>query len=319
MSALVSICTPVYNHELYLEDYFKSITKQTYKNIELILINDNSTDNSHRVILEWMNELENRFSRVTYINRTVNKGLIYNCNQAIELSMGEYIYIFASDDMMHETNIEFKVSELERDSEIGLVYSDGFIIKEKASIFDVNNNIISRFSEEQNLYKGNVFQELIDFGSFIPAPSVLLRKSILEELGGYSSDYVFEDYQMWLKIAFKYKIALIEQPLIYYRLCSGSLSREPQKFIRMIRDQEKLLLNLESKFNNIDISRGLHSVYSDGIKGSFNYNLVEDFRYYYNKFEKKSLKYKIKNLIISIPLIYWSYDKLKGFYKKIRV
>ena len=77
---LVTILTPVYNHEKYLDEYFESIISQTYKNIELVLIDDASPDSSKIVIDKWLPKLKKRFVRLIYIPRTENKGLIYNCN-----------------------------------------------------------------------------------------------------------------------------------------------------------------------------------------------------------------------------------------------
>ncbi|GAB6558564.1 glycosyltransferase family 2 protein [Bacillus mobilis] len=318
MNPIVSICTPVYNHEVYLESYFQSIINQTYENIELILINDNSKDNSHEVIVKWLDRLNQRFNKVIYINREENQGLIYNCNESIHLSSGKYICIFASDDIMHPNNIEYKVQRLENHPDEMLVYSDGFLMHEEATISNLDRGLKGRFSEEKTLYKGDIFQKLVDYGSFIPAPSVVMNKLVIEEVGGYSTDYMFEDYQMWLKISERYKVGFIEEALIYYRLSSGSLSRDPEKFLKLLHDHERLLMDLKLCNNDINISKGLQSVYKQGIEGCFRHNLKIEFDEYYNRIEKKTLMDRLKQKIISISIFYQMYTFVRKSYKLIK-
>lgn len=315
---LVTICTPVYNHEKYLHDYFKSIMHQSYQNIELIIIDDCSDDNSVKIIEEWMEALEKRFSRVSFIARKTNKGLIYNCNEGLQIASGKYFCLFASDDIMHQDNIKNKVEYLKKYKDVALVYSDGFLIDENSSYEDLENHLVAKFSQNQNLYEGEVFQKLIDFGNFIPAPAVLVRREILLKLGGYSSDYMFEDYQMWLKIAKEHKFGLIHKPLVYYRLSANSLSRSVDSFKKMINDHERLLNDIQAEDNTIDISIGLQKLYKDNAKSFFNYNLKQDFLYYYNKIEKKDLSLKLMYIIIKFPYIYRGIKKGWRIYKKFR-
>ncbi|MGG3937829.1 glycosyltransferase [Geobacillus stearothermophilus] len=315
---LVTIFTAVYNHEKYLEDYFKSIISQTYNNIELVIIDDCSTDNSVIIIEKWMDKLKSRFNRVVFISRNVNKGLVYNCNEAIQIAKGDYICLFASDDIMAPHNIEYKVEYLEKNKNIALVYSDGFFIDENATYGNLDKHIISKFSKKQKLYEGEVFQKLIDFGCFIPAPTVLLRREIVLKLGGYSSEYMFEDYQMWLKIAKEYKVGLVNKPLVYYRLSTNSLSRSVDNFKKMINDHERLLNDIKAEDNTVDISIGLQKLYKDNAKSFFNYNLKQEFLYYYNKIKEKDLSLKLMYIIINFSYIYRGIKKGWSIYKKFR-
>jgi len=87
---LVTISTPCYNHEKYLPDYFESIISQTYENIELIIIDNASQDNSQKIIENYLPKLK-KFARVVYIPRNKNAGLVKNCNEGLDLARGKYI------------------------------------------------------------------------------------------------------------------------------------------------------------------------------------------------------------------------------------
>jgi alpha-1,3-rhamnosyltransferase len=283
---LISIFTPVYNHEEYLDDYFRSIIKQTYKNIELILIDDASTDNSLMVIEKWLPKLEERFENLTFISRKENKGLIFNCNESIALANGKYFTGFASDDVMLESNIEEKVTFLERNTEKAMVCSDVYY----------GNNLSSKKYTINNpkTFENNIFQKLINNGNMIFAPSVVLRKKVLEEIGGYNNKYTFEDYPTWLEITYRYKIGYIRKPLVFYRLSPYSLSRDVEKYKIMIDSHMQILLDMESKYK-VDISRGINSLYT---KASIFFFLNE--MKYYREYREKVNKINIKMFIIDV-------------------
>lgn len=322
MEQLVTLFTPVYNHEKYLDDYFKSIINQTYENIELVIIDDCSTDKSNHVIEKWLDQLESRFVRVVYISRDINKGLIFNCNQGIELSRGKYLHLFASDDLMDPNNIKYKVEYLEKNEQIAFVYSDGFIVNEHFTYKDCSNTSKSKFSDVQTLHEGMIFQKLIDYGCFIPGPTPLVRRDVLLETEGYSTDYMFEDYQMWLKISKKYEVGVIQKPLIYYRLLGNSLSRSVDSFRKMIKDHEKLLYDIQSQDGDIDISKGLQKVYKDAAIGFFKYDFKEDFLYYYRMIINKNLHLKLRFSIIHVPIFYkifkWFWIRFKAYKNSVK-
>jgi len=102
---LVSVITPCYNHEKYVKEAIESVIQQTYENIELIIINDGSANNSHRAILEMANTCEGRFKRFEYINKE-NEGVTKALNVGIDLSNGKYVSFLASDDIIDERTIE---------------------------------------------------------------------------------------------------------------------------------------------------------------------------------------------------------------------
>jgi alpha-1,3-rhamnosyltransferase len=282
---LVTLCTPIYNHEPFLEDYFQSIINQTYQNIQLILIDDCSTDDSTKVVERWLERLEARFNSFVYIPRKVNMGLIYNCNDGLSLAEGKYFCIFASDDVMFPKNIEEKVNFLENNPEYAMVFSNTYAGMEPSE------KKIKHFSSKTNpdAFHGDIFYELINYGCFIPAPSVVSKKEIIEEVGGYDNQYAFEDYVMWIKIAHKYKIGYINEPLVFYRFSPNSLSRSAESYEKLIQSTEKLLINVQVEYG-VNTEIGLENLYSFAAISFFFKNNRTKYKEYRNKLKKKHPK-----------------------------
>lgn len=307
---LVTIFTPVYNHEQYLDEYFESVINQTYRNIQLILIDDASPDQSKTVIEKWLTRLEERFENFTYIPREENKGLIYNCNESLELAKGKYIYAFASDDVMFKENIREKVDYLENNKSYAMVYSDG--------IYGEQNNLnAKKFSAVSNHYKGEVFELLINKGCFIPAPSAMVKKSVIVEAGGYSSKYFVEDYPLWVEIAYKHEIGYINKPLIFYRMVSNSLSHSNEGFEKLIKGHEMLYEDLSLKYK-IDVAEALDNLY----KMSMIHYYLKDtdrFKYYRKKIVKPNKVVRLLGITHFLKIPFNTLMVAKGELKKFKI
>ena len=127
---LVSILTPCYNHSIYLEDYLKCVIAQDYENIELIIVDDNSSDDSIKVIERYSKSLNCRFVRFLLIKNETNKGVTKNCNLLLKKANGKYVRILASDDLLERTAIRECVEHLEKHPEAFACINNGFVVKE---------------------------------------------------------------------------------------------------------------------------------------------------------------------------------------------
>ena len=170
----VSVIVPVYNTELYLERCLNSILNQTFKDIELIIVNDNSNDNSHKIIETFINENTN----IKYIDNKENKG-VSNCrNEAIKISSGEYILFIDSDDYLDENMIETMYNEASsNDLDIAMCgyfldYEDG----------NTQNKVINL--DENRIYSGyEILSEILHHKNGVTGHSwnKLLKASIIKE------------------------------------------------------------------------------------------------------------------------------------------
>jgi len=200
---LVSVIVPSYNHEKYIEETIESIVNQTYKNIELIVIDDGSKDNSVQIL----SELSRKYN-FTLITRD-NKGLSRTLNEGINNANGQYISICASDDIYLLNKIEKQVSFMEENLEYMMTYG------KKINFYP---NGIKRNINNKYYRSGNIFKDLLLQTILIPPVSAIYRKEVFEKVGGFDVDLVVEDVDMFLRIGKKYPIGYQNEYFYYYRV-----------------------------------------------------------------------------------------------------
>ncbi|SES84796.1 alpha-1,3-rhamnosyltransferase [Natronincola peptidivorans] len=215
---LVSLITPAYNHEKYISQYLESIIAQTYKNIELIILNDGSIDNTHNKILEYKNKLEQRFIRFAYINKE-NEGIPITLNKALNIAKGKYIRLFASDDVMIPQTIEKQVNYLESNDDIGIVYSDGYHVKtdnlsQMKDIYDPKR----KFSNIVKYPEGDLYEFFMHSYFGIPTCTFMIRKECLDFIGGFDEKLAAESFDMSVRLSMHFKFGLIKEALVYHRV-----------------------------------------------------------------------------------------------------
>ena len=205
MKRKVSIITPVYNSEKYIEETIKSVLQQTYTNIEVIIVDDGSTDNSGS-ICDSFSMLDDRI----IVSHTKNQGPVRARNYAIGLATGEYILPVDSDDKIASKYVEEAVGILESNSNIGIVYCKAMLFGDKTGLWD-----IPQYSLEGILIGNCIFA------------TAMFRKSDWELVGGYSElmNDGIEDYDFWLSIIELGRgVYQIQKILFYYRKHYGSRS-----------------------------------------------------------------------------------------------
>lgn len=189
---LVSVVIPCYNHENFVQDCIQSVIDQTYKNIELIIIDDGSKDNSVFKIQEMLEKCENRFVHFEFRHRE-NKGLSATLNEALEWCKGEYYSAIASDDILLKDKIENQINLfLDNNEKVVAVFGNVHFI-------DESNKIIGSSKITENIiYK---FNQVIMHEHWLYAPTQLLKTKAVRDVGGYKSGMLIEDWYMWLKLS----------------------------------------------------------------------------------------------------------------------
>ena len=236
---LVSVIVPAYNHEKYIIDCIKSVINQTYSNIQIIVINDGSTDSTERVIKEFINSTN---SDINFISKR-NEGICKTLNKGLNLAKGKYISFLASDDMFAPQVIEKEVKFMENNKSIGLVYTDAYFInfnkitnKKYTDYKPIIKKCFKKGIQNKNIY------EVLLTDNIILALSILIRKECFELLGPFDESIQFEDYDMWFRIAKEYPIGFIDEPLCYYRIHDMNFSNQNllmylRTTIRILRKQ----------------------------------------------------------------------------------
>ncbi len=255
LKPLVTICTLVhYTHPEFVISAIESIYNQTYQNIEHIIVNDAPDDKQYWPQIKKYLIDNNLPSRI--IEHEVNFGVCKTLNQIIEISDGKY-FCGCSDDILLPNKIETEVSVFESiDEEYALCYSDTEFIDskgEKLNISFIKNNLDLNYLPE-----GNIFELLLD-RVFIPAISVLYKKSALLEIGGFDQSIGFEDLDIFLRLSKKYKIKYIDIPLTEYRQHDFSLSKKYEKWdsdlIKIYKkhvDNDRVNLNFKLLNNHLE-------------------------------------------------------------------
>lgn len=202
---LVSVVIPCYNHAQFVQETIQSVIDQDYENIELIIIDDGSKDNSVEVIEKMKPACEARFKRFEFRHRS-NKGLSITLNEALEWCEGSYYFPLASDDIIYASIISKEVSLLEKRKECGMCHAHAESIYSKPNVED-DSTYLHEFTFEQLINKNMIY-----------APTVMIRMSILKMLGGFDESLYMEDWDMWLRILDAgYKIAFVNEILAFYR------------------------------------------------------------------------------------------------------
>ncbi|MFW0893120.1 glycosyltransferase family 2 protein [Clostridium perfringens] len=213
----ISIIVPLYNSEKYLDKCIKSILNQTFKNFELILVNDGSKDKS----LEICNKYEKKDSRITVINKE-NEGSIIARRRGVEISKSQYITFIDSDDWIKANTIEILVNEINYSASDVIVFNMYKVLDSLGIVKKENDNryFIKKY------YKGDEIREELAsaylHGHPFPAGlcGKVYKREILCECGKYLDkisflgDDLFYNLEIFLKVK---KVAMINEPLYYYR------------------------------------------------------------------------------------------------------
>lgn len=256
---LVTIVVISYNQSKYIKENLDSIKAQTYSNIELIVADDASTDNSVEIFDNWLKD-NNYRAKKNY--HTKNTGLATVLNECVELATGKYIKLIAADDFLHPKAIEKCVQKLEElGDEYGMVFTDTYAIDDNSRII----NDIADYNSLGNITSIEFRRELIR-GNRIPALTVIMRLAVLKETGKYDSKLIVEDYYRWLKINEKYFISYVPEKLAYYRQHNNNISKLKEDritlesiWLKIIFDKEGLCKDeinhyvLNQFLNNIEI------------------------------------------------------------------
>lgn len=248
---LVSIITPCYNGESYLERFFHNILEQTYKNIELIFINDGSTDKTEKIALKYKNIFESQNMRLNYIYQE-NSGQAAAVNKGIKIFTGDYLIWTDADDILDKNNIRKKVEFFVEHPEFEFAQCYGSIVNEENL-----NNKVKWFGRIPPVGRDNFFEDLIMKRNveYTPGIYIVTRKAFLKAnpLRDIFESRIGQNYQMLLPIAYNFKCGYINEDLFKYVIRSNSHSRESIKVGEFIRRTYKAKILLLETLDRIDI------------------------------------------------------------------
>jgi glycosyltransferase involved in cell wall biosynthesis len=191
-SAMVSVIMPTYNRAHLLHESILSVLSQTYENLEIIVVDDGSSDDTKEVVTSFSDP------RINYIWQP-NRGRSNARNHGLSLARGNFIAFLDSDDLYLPDKIKSQVDYLEKHPEAGMVYTSAYCINEKGE------KLAHRY---EATVSGEIYESIAFFTTVtITLPTVMTYKTVFERVGGFDEKMDrFEDTDMWRRISKEYRI-----------------------------------------------------------------------------------------------------------------
>lgn len=223
LNPLISIIIPTYNRPYYLNLTIQSVVKQTYQNIEVLVIDDGTPNTNNEVLCK-------KFDKVKYIKIKNSGGPAKPRNVGIRAAKGKYIAFVDDDDLWLLTKLEKQVAILENNLDFGLVHSCCEVINENGI---KRNEIIGR-PRALNVKHGDVSMRMIGNWTLM-MPTPLIRKEVVDAVGFYNEIMLAagEDTEFWTRCSFATKFYYIDEPLAQYRIHSQNISSRKENYRKL--------------------------------------------------------------------------------------
>jgi len=217
----VSVIIATYNYGRYIKTAIDSVLAQTYSDVEIVVVDDGSKDNTRDIVTSYGDS-------VKYIYQK-NRGPAAARNTGIFESKGEFIAFLDADDYYAKDNLKIKMSFLENTDGAGWIFSDWQYVDEDKKILDKGS---TKFKFAEKKLTGMIFEDLIYHRNYISPCSVVIKRSILKDIGYFDPDVRSqEELDLWLRTSLKYPVYYIDDVLVYVTVHSNSLSRDFSKWV----------------------------------------------------------------------------------------
>jgi len=236
----VSVIIPTYNREQLLKETINAIQNQTFKDFEIIIVDNYSKDNTKKLVDSYKDQ------RLSYFKNQNNGIVAVNRNFGIKKSKGEYIAFCDDDDLWLPDKLEKQLMEFTSDKKLGLVCTNGFSFSEVG--------IHKRLLKPKDKFIS--FKQLL-FENTIVSCSVMVKNKVLKDVGLFDESHdvlTGEDYELWLRVANKYKIKQIGDFLVKYRVHAGTFQSTYLRGTKPLEVMQKVYKKLlEKKIINSDL------------------------------------------------------------------
>lgn len=230
MNKLVSVVVVSYNSEKYIIETLESIKKQTYSPIELIITDDASTDKTLSIARKWIKDNENIFLRYKIVTNDINRGTVFNCNNGIKESRGDYLKMIAADDLLEKDSIKNSVYYQEKNENviiIGKIVPFGENSEQVCQIKEKAERGYSILKKNQQVQKREMLR-----CNYIYGPSgSFFQRDIYDKVGMYDERFpLMEDYPYLIKLMENnYRFKFFDYVAAHYRVTGNSVSNSSNK------------------------------------------------------------------------------------------
>lgn len=292
---LVSVIVVTYNSSKYVLETLESVKDQTYSNLELIITDDCSTDDTMPICYAWVNSNSYRFKRVKLITSEYNTGITANRNRGIFQVKGEWIKHVDGDDILQPSCVEDYIHFINANPMKNVVFSPLKVFGE-GNLDKWNALLYTNFKYAFSLSPRD-FRILLCKICLFPAPSLFIKTEFIRSVGCYDESIRdLEDWPFWVKAAFHgAQFAYIKKPEVNYRISVSSLSQGvggvSPRYREALRQVEKKTLNYMMQISWLYALEGFLS-YKKRYEGSYIWNLISFFRPLNPFFWKARILYK---------------------------
>lgn len=211
----VSVYLASYNHAGFLAQALDSVLAQTHRNLELVLVDDGSTDASLAIAQSYAKRHADRILVLTHPDGG-HRGISASVNLAIRHATGAYCAAMSSDDVWDRDMVAVEATVLDRHPDVGLVYAQATVIDGAGG---ANGRVIG---EDVTREPGPLARLLI--GDPIPGCAIMVRRACVEAVGPYDEALVYSDWELWLRIAARWGVMFLDRPLASYRVHAANTS-----------------------------------------------------------------------------------------------
>ncbi|WP_018999414.1 glycosyltransferase family 2 protein [Megamonas rupellensis] len=317
MKPLVSIITPCYNGNGKIQLYLNSILKQTYDNIEIILINDGSTDNTEEIILSYKSRFIDKGYKFIYLKQK-NSGQDVALNNGLKYFSGDYLMWPDSDDILLPTNIEEKVKYLEENKSVGLVYCNTNLVRE-----DNLDNVVKKWNKVlskdrlENVNDILLNKVVLAGGAWMMRSSFFLKQNPSKQIIVTGQG---QNLQMLLPIAFNYDMGKVDKYLFTYVIYKNSHSNKKRTYEEMMKRIDDSIKGIDNILKTINLEKSLYDRYFQMVKNEWEIIRLDTAIGYF-KWKDSRIIYrnlKINNVNVSFKLNIKYYLNQCGLYKYIK-
>lgn len=221
-SELISVIVTNYNHAKYLDQRMESLLAQTYPNLEIIVVDNFSTDNSLEVLAKYK-----KYNHVKIVALEKNTGFVNSANHGVSLSRGKFFIFAEADDFNAPSQIELLYQAMAGNEQIGVAFCRSFMVDAESKVFDEDFNYRDRSFREHcsrdTLIPGRLAQRFLLFSFIIPNFSaVLFRRRYFDLAGGLVAQKACPEWAFWFRMCRLCDFYYLATPLNYYRKHGGS-------------------------------------------------------------------------------------------------
>ncbi|WP_147624258.1 glycosyltransferase [Treponema denticola] len=210
MNDAITVIIPTYNKADFISQTIESVLQQTYKNFEIVIIDDCSSDNTEHIVQKYLS------GKIRYFKHKTNWGPGATFNDGIEKAQSEYVTLIASDDILLPNHLELIMQEFKKDEHLDVVFS-------RLAVIDENNNITNERRINTNKDKYSLIRQAFYVSNIFPSPGVAFNKTFFKQIGLFNTGLILmHDYALNIKTVVYGRFTILPQITVYYRRFSDN-------------------------------------------------------------------------------------------------